>query len=113
VTDDELTDAWEACQLGRAISHAEHVRISWVLISRHGRAAGSSRIATGTAKNCKAMNAAERFDPELTARWTEAIAVAAEAGDAPTAERFLEDHPEFLNSQLFGVPAWARNAQVP
>ena len=31
----------------------------------------------------------ERFDPELTARWSEAIAAAVEAGDAPTAEQFL------------------------
>lgn len=110
MTDDELTDAWEACQLGRAVSHAEHVRISWVLISRHGRAAGSSRIATGTLKNCKAMNAVERFDSDLTARWSAAIASAVEAGDAPTAERFLEQHPELLDSRLLGVPAWIDTA---
>jgi hypothetical protein len=110
VTDDELTDAWEACQLGRAVSHAEHVRVSWVLVSRHGRTVGSSRIAVGTLKNCVAMNAAERFDPELTARWSEAIATAVEAGEAPTAERFLEQHPEFLDSRLFGVPAWIDTA---
>ena len=83
----------EACQLGRAVTHAEHVRIPWVLISRHGRAAGSSRISDATLKNCKAMNAAERFDPELTARWAEAIASAVEADNSPTAERFSNSIP--------------------
>lgn len=110
VTDDELTDAWEACQLARAVTHAEHVRVSWVLISRHGRDAGTSRIAEGTLRNCAAMDAVDRFDPDLTARWSEAIASAVESNDAPTAERFLERHPEFLNSRLFGVPAWMTTA---
>jgi len=111
VTDDELTDAWEACQLGRAVTHAEHVRVSWVLISRHGGAAGTLRIAEGTLRNCVAMDAADRFDPVLTARWSEAIASKVESSDAPTAERFLEQHREFLNSRLFGAPAWMSTAQ--
>lgn len=109
MNDDELTDAWEACRLGRAITHVEHVRVSWVLVSRHGSAIGSSRIADGTSKNCEAMEAADRFDPDLTARWAAAIASACATSAAPTADRFLEEHPEFLDSRLFGNPARTRN----
>jgi hypothetical protein len=108
VTDDELTDVWEACQLGRAVTHAEHVRVAWVLVSRHGSDEGCLRIAQGTLRNCVAMDAADRFDPDLTACWSEAIASAMESSDATTAGMFLEQHPEFSNSRLFGVPSWMR-----
>ena len=49
-----------------------------------------SRIADGTLRNCVAMNAADRFDPELTANWTEAIASAVESSDKTTADEFLQ-----------------------
>jgi hypothetical protein len=106
MTDEELADAWESCRLGRAVTHVEHVRISWVLLSRHGTWDGSSRIADGTLRNCVATDASDRFDPDLTARWTESIASAVESSAAGTADKFLEEHPEFQNSRLFGLPAW-------
>lgn len=106
MTDEELAEAWESCRLGRAVSHAEHVRISWVLLSRHGTLDGGSRIADGTFRNCVAMDASDRFDSDLTARWTESIASAVESSEAATADKFLKEHPEFLNSRLFGLPAW-------
>ena len=106
MTDEELTDAWESLQLGRAVTHEEHVRVSWVLISRHGGTAGSSRIAAATQANCVAMDALDRFDPDLTARWSHAIASAMESSGATTADEFLVRHPEFLNSRLYGLPTW-------
>ncbi len=111
MTDDELTDAWEACQLGRAVTHAEHVRVSWVLITRHGGAAGTLQIAEDTLRNCVAMDAADRFDPALTVRWSEAIASKMESSDALSAEQFLQQHPELLNSRLFGAPGWVSTAE--
>ena len=106
MTDDELTDVWESGHLGRAVTHGEHVRIAWVIITRHGKAAGTRRIADSTLRNCIAMEAADRFDPELTALWSEAIASATASSNAATATEFLEEHPELLNSRLLGLPAW-------
>jgi hypothetical protein len=106
MTDDELTDAWKSAQLGRAVTHVEHVRIAWVLIHRHGDAKGIARIALGTLRNCVAMDAADRFDPDLTARWSEAIGAAMETSDATTATEFLRAHPELLDSRLYGLPTW-------
>jgi hypothetical protein len=106
MTDEELATRWEDCRLGRVVTHAEHVRISWVLLSRYGTLDGGSRIVDGTLRNCVAMDATDRFDPDLTARWTESIASAVESSEAATVDKFLEEHPEFLNSRLFGLPAW-------
>ncbi|HEX4526501.1 MAG TPA: hypothetical protein VH108_07145 [Gaiellaceae bacterium] len=106
MSDDQLTDAWESLHLVRAVTHEEHVRISWVLITRHGSTAGCSRIAAATLANCIAMDARDRFDPALTARWSQAISAAMETSDAITAGEFLDQHPKFLDSRLFGVPEW-------
>jgi hypothetical protein len=31
-----------------------------------------------------------------------------ESNAAATAEQFLEENPEFLNSRLYGTPVWTR-----
>jgi hypothetical protein len=59
VTDDELTDLWGAV-LGRAVTHEQHLRITYTLIGRHGRDEARRRLLAGTLANCQAMDAAER-----------------------------------------------------
>lgn len=104
--DERLTEAWLGCELGRAISHEEHLRISFVLLRRHGRVGGSRRIAEGTLQNCEELDAAGRYDDELTQRWTAALADALEESDAQDAQEFLLRHPHFRQSDLYGPPAW-------
>lgn len=110
MNDEELTDTWESCLLERAITHAEHLRISWVLITRHGEEIGRSKIADGTLRNCVALDAPDRFDSDLTARWSEAIASAMASSRATTADEFLAEHPDLLNSKLHGLRAWQTSA---
>ena len=109
MTDEELADAWEACVLGRAVSHEEHVRIARTLIRQHGAAAAEQRLVEGTRRNCEAMESPERFDEDLTRRWSRAIVRAAETADAKTFEGFVALHPELLRSDLLGPPAWKRS----
>jgi hypothetical protein len=101
VTDEELTDAWEAGALGRAIGHEDHVRIGRVLLLRHGRAGAAARLVDGTR-----LNAADRFDEELTRRWARTIADAFEAEPGDDFAEFAEAYPELLRSDLLGLPAW-------
>ncbi len=105
-TDEQLTDAWEECALGRAISHEEHLRISFVLLRRHGSEEGVRRIVVATRRNCEALGAAERYDEALTRRWAEALAQALESSNAASADELLAEHPDFRRSDLFGRPAW-------
>jgi hypothetical protein len=53
-----------------------------------------------------ALESLERFDAALTDRWNAALADAVEASTASTSAEFLREHPEFLDSRLFGLPAW-------
>jgi hypothetical protein len=104
--DERLTEKWLACGLGRAITHEEHLRIAFVLLRRHGRQGGGRQIAEGTRRNCEALDSLDRYDASLTHRWSEALADALETSDAPDADAFLLAHPQFRQSDLYGLPAW-------
>jgi hypothetical protein len=111
LSDEELVEAWEAAALRRAISHEEHLRIARVLVLRHGAAKAERRLVDGTRRNCGAMDAADRFDEDLTRRWTRKIAEAVQEGDAETFEGFISLHPELLRSDLLGPPRWKRERE--
>jgi hypothetical protein len=106
LSDEALVEAWEACSLGRAITHEEHVRIARVLVRQHGAAEAERRLVDGTRRNCEAMDAADRFDEDLTRRWTRRIADAVQDSDAETFDGFIALHPELLMSDLLGPPRW-------
>ena len=49
MTDDELTDAWEAGALFEGgVSHWDHLRIAWVLHRRDGPDEAARRLLRGT-----------------------------------------------------------------
>lgn len=96
MTDDELTDAWEAGTVfPGGVSHQQHLRIAWVLHRRHGREDARRRLVTGTKRACEAHGCPEKFDGSLTDRWAKAIAEVAERdGFGPTAAHFIGGHPD-------------------
>ena len=51
--DERLADAWSACELGRSVTHEEHVRIALVLLRRHGRDDGSRLIEEATLRSAR------------------------------------------------------------
>jgi hypothetical protein len=107
VTDEELTDAWEAgIVFAGGVSHQEHLRIAWVLHRRHGRQEARRRLLTGTKRACEVHGCPEKFDAGLTERWARAIAEAAERdGLGPSAGHFIANHPELRRGDLFGLPS--------
>lgn len=106
MTDDELTDAWEAgAVFPCGVSHWDHVRIAWVLHRRHGPGEAARRLLSGTKRACEAHGCPEEFDAALTARWARAIAEAAQRdGLGATPDHFFGSHPELRRGDLFGLP---------
>jgi hypothetical protein len=106
VTDDELTDAWEAATVfPDGISHEQHVRVAWVLHRRYGRDEARARLLSGTERACAVHGCPEKFDAALTERWAHDIADAIDRdGAETTALRFLDAHPELRHGGLLGVP---------
>jgi hypothetical protein len=106
VTDEELTDAWEAGTVfPKGISHEQHLRIAWVLHRRYGPDEATALLMSGTKRACAAHGCPEKFDAALTERWADAIADAIDRdGAETTARRFLDAHTQLQNGELLGVP---------
>lgn len=107
MTDDELTDSWQAV-LGRSLSHEEHLRIAYTLIQRHGRDEARVRLLVGTKANCDAMSATDRFDAELTTRWSNHLADLIAAERPASLTDLLDQHEELRRGNLLGLPNWKR-----
>jgi hypothetical protein len=104
LTNDEITDRWEAQQLdGAGVSHLDHVRVAWVLARRHGAAAAEEHLVDGTRKGCDHYRVPEKFDEQLTRRWAAAICAALGA-DAESFDAFIARNPELQRGNLFGRP---------
>lgn len=106
MTDDELTDAWEAgAVFPGGVSHLEHLRIAWVLHRRYGPEEAQRRLVLGTKRACETHGCPEKFDAALTERWARAIAEAARRdGLGPTAATFIATYPQLHRGDLFGAP---------
>jgi hypothetical protein len=105
LTDDELTDRWEAQQLhGTGISHLDHVRIAWVLARRHGAGTAEEHLVEGTRKGCDHYGVPEKFDEALTRRWAAAICAALGADAGESFDAFIARNPELQRGDLFGRP---------
>lgn len=105
--DNELTDAWEAGTVFPAgISHLQHLRIGWVLHTRHGAEQAKARLLDGTKRACEVHGSPEKFDPALTGRWADAVARTIDRdGPGADADEFLARHPELMRGDLLGKPA--------
>lgn len=77
-----------------------------MLLRRHGRTEGGTRIVDGTHRNCEAMGVPDRFDEGLTRRWVNAMADALEHSDSDSFAEFIAAHPELGRSDLLGLPLW-------
>ena len=104
--DEQLTDAWLECALGRGISHEEHLRIAFVLLLRHAPEEALQLLDAGTRRNCAALGVPERYDAALTRRWSEALADAVAATRAADADELFRQRPQLLRSDLLGAPGW-------
>jgi len=100
---DELAARWEQ-GLGRPISHREHVRIARALVLRHGRLEATRRLVEGTRLNCAIEGVPERFDAELTTRWSNVIADALDEHGPLELEALLELAPHVADGRLLGPP---------
>ena len=110
MTDDELTDLWEAGTVfPGGISHLDHLRIAWVLHARHGPDAALIRLLEGTRRACELHGCPEKIDAALTERWAQVIAsVIEQDGLCASAGEFIAAHPDLRTGNLLGTPRSSR-----
>ena len=102
VTDEELTDAWLAGRrFESGVTHEQHVRIAWVLHRRFGPKDAEALLIAGTRRACEVHGCPEKFDRDLTIRWSREVArLVARDGPADSAADFIAAHPQLRRTDL-------------
>jgi hypothetical protein len=101
--DDQFADRWTN-GLGRPISHLEHVGIARTFLLRHSRVEATRRLVVGTRLNCALEGVPERFDAELTTRWTDLVADALDEHGPLELDALIEAAPHLADSRFLGTP---------
>jgi hypothetical protein len=98
MTDDELIAGFEAGTIPHgAFGHAEHVRLAWLYLGRHGRAGAEQRLLAGLRAFAAAAGKPDKFNAPLTLAWVARIdEVAATLAPDHSFDDLLLHHPELL-----------------
>jgi len=72
LTDDELVAGFEAATLA-AFPHADHVRLTIVYLTRHGREATQRKLFEGLRRFATAKGVPEKFHVTMTIAWLELV----------------------------------------
>ena len=95
LTDEAFLAALEDGSLpGEAFGHRAHLRLTWLLLRRHGPEAGTARVAALLRTFSAAKGAAHKFHATLTRAWAARVAAALRACPEADFEHFLARSPQ-------------------
>ncbi|MBF5045822.1 hypothetical protein FGE12_25665 [Aggregicoccus sp. 17bor-14] len=83
---------------GERFDHRAHLRLTWLLLRRHGAEEGAAQVAARLRSFSAAKGAAHKFHATLTRAWAAHVWAAMQQERGDDFERFLSLHPELLGS---------------
>jgi hypothetical protein len=96
-SDDQLIAGFEAASLA-AFPHADHVRLTILYLTRHGRAETERRLFDGLRRFASAKGVPEKFHVTMTLGWIDLVDDARRKHpDAIDAATLIHSCPELLN----------------
>jgi len=102
LNDEEFVRAFENCELKHGtFHHADHLRLAWIYVTRHGAGGAEQRLLAGIRKMANHVGAPQKFLYTTTVAWTRLVAATENRGSV--SESFAEWaqlHPEFLEKNL-------------
>jgi hypothetical protein len=102
LSDDAVLQAFEACQLDPSrFHHADHIRLAWLCVRRHGAAKAETLLLDGIRKFAQRAGAPQKFHHTITIAWTRLVAAAcSKSNSGESFSEWMESHPELLNKHL-------------
>jgi hypothetical protein len=77
LADEQFVRAFEQCRLPPGtFHHADHIRLAWIYVCRHGSEGAEARLLTGLRKMALQANAPQKFLHTATIAWTRLVAAA-------------------------------------
>jgi hypothetical protein len=115
MSDDAFIQAFEACQLDPAgFHHADHLRLAWLYVRRHGVRAAEARLLEGIPRFAQRAGAPQKFHHTATIAWTRLVATAClESNSHGSFHEWIETHPELLNKHLLNEHYSAGRLESP
>ena len=102
MSDDAFLEGFEASQLDPGkFHHADHIRLAWLYVQRHGASGAESRLLDGIRKFAQQAGAPDKFIYTTTIAWTRLVA-AAQQNDraANNFSEWIQLHPALLDRNL-------------
>src|SRR5260370_37169419 len=102
LSDDAVFQAFEACKLDPAsFHHADHIRLAWLYVRRHGPAKAETLLIDGIRKFAQRAGAPQKFHHTTTIAWTRLVAAACgKSNSGGSFSEWIKAHPELLNMTL-------------
>ncbi|MEZ5331981.1 MAG: hypothetical protein R2991_07970 [Thermoanaerobaculia bacterium] len=107
MTDDELLRGFEDGTLdAHAFHHAEHVRLVWLHLRRHGRLDTLDRVSRGLRRLAARHGKPELYHETITWGWVLLIAQRLRATPDLTRDAFAKAHPDLLDRTAPALAAY-------
>jgi hypothetical protein len=102
ISDDAFLQAFEASQLDPGkFHHADHLRLAWLYIQRHGARQAETRLLEGIRTFAQRAGALQKFHHTTTIAWARLVAAACcESTSGDSFYVWIKSHPELLNKHL-------------
>jgi hypothetical protein len=100
--DDAVLRAFEEYQLDPGkFHHADHIRLAWLCVRRHGPAEAEARLLNGIRKMAQLAGVPQKFHYTVTVAWARLVAAACcESDSCDSFYEWTKIHPELLNRNL-------------
>jgi len=102
LNDGEFVRAFEECQLKHGtFYHADHIRLAWIYVTRHGARAAEERLLAGIRKMANHVGAPQKFLYTTTVAWTKLVAAAQDqSAKGKSFSEWAQLHPELLEKNF-------------
>jgi hypothetical protein len=102
ISDDAVLRAFEECQLDPAkFHHADHIRLAWLCVQRHGAGRAEALLLDGIRKMAQHAGVPEKFHYTVTIAWARLVAAAwRESDSCDSFYEWIKTHPKLLNRYL-------------
>lgn len=96
--DEAFVRAFENCEIaGESFRHADHVRLAWILVTKHGLSGAEQRFCEGLKRLASHLGVSEKFHLTVTLAWLRAVAARVEPDRADAFAAWIALHPSLLN----------------
>ena len=101
LSDEAFVHAFESCEIvGQSFRHADHVRLAWIYVTKHGLRGAERRFCQGLERLAAHLGVPEKYHLTVTLAWLRAVAARVTPGRAESFDTWIAANPGLLDRQF-------------